>query len=82
MRRAAFDAVAGYRGGTLRRPSIEDIELGYRLRRAGYRIRLDRNLQGTHLKRWRLPSYIWNDITRRAMPWARLILETGHVPDD
>ena len=82
VRRAAFEAVAGYDEARFRRPSIEDIELGYRLRRAGYRIRLDRNLQCTHLKRWRLPSYIWNDITRRAMPWARLILETGHVPDD
>jgi GT2 family glycosyltransferase len=82
VRRAAFEAVAGYDEARFRRPSIEDIELGYRLRRAGYRIRLDRKLQCTHLKRWRLPSYIWTDITRRAMPWARLILETGHVPND
>ena len=55
VRRAAFDAVAGYDEARFRRPSIEDIELGYRLRRAGYRIRLDRDLQCTHLKRWRLP---------------------------
>lgn len=82
VRRAAFEAVTGYDEARFRRPSIEDIELGYRLRRAGYRIRLDRDLQCTHLKQWRLPSYMWSDITRRAMPWARLILETGHVPND
>ena len=82
VRRTAFEAVAGYDEARFRRPSIEDIELGYRLRRAGYRIRLDRDLQCTHLKQWRLPSYIWSDITRRAIPWARLILETGHVPND
>ena len=47
---------AGFDAARFRRPSIEDIELGYRLARAGYRIRLDRDLQCTHLKRWRLPS--------------------------
>jgi len=82
VRRSAFEAVGGYDEVRFRRPSIEDIELGYRLRGAGHRIRLDRNLRGTHLKQWRLPSYIWTDITRRAIPWAVLILESGHVPDD
>ena len=64
------------------RPSIEDIELGYRLRRAGHRIRLDRELQGTHLKRWGLWSMVRTDVTCRALPWARLILETAHAPAD
>ncbi len=82
MRRAAFEAVGGFDQGRFRRPSIEDIELGYRLRRAGYRIRLDKTLQCTHLKHWRLPSYMWTDVTRRAIPWARLIVESGEAPND
>ena len=61
---------------------MEDIEFGYRLRAAGYRIRLDPGLQGTHLKRWTLGSIVRTDIARRALPWSRLILESGHAPND
>lgn len=82
VRRAAFEDAGGFDQERFPRPSIEDIELGYRLRRRGYRILLDKTLQGTHLKRWRMPSYMWTDITRRAIPWARLILESGTLPDD
>ena len=35
-------------------PSIEDIELGYRLTKNGHRIRLCKRLQVKHLKHWRL----------------------------
>src|SRR5262249_50067799 len=38
IRRAAFEEVGGFDEARYRRPSIEDIELGYRLRRAGHRI--------------------------------------------
>jgi GT2 family glycosyltransferase len=61
---------------------MEDVELGYRLHRAGYRIFLDKSLQGTHLKRWTLWSVVRTDIVHRAIPWARLILESGEAPDD
>ena len=81
VRRAAFVDVGGFDANRFTRPSIEDIELGCRLRRAGYRIRLDRTLQGTHLKKWTFWSMIRTDITARALPWARLILESGRMPD-
>src|SRR5262245_38724111 len=55
VRRAAFEAVGGFDEAQF---GIEDIELGYRLRRAGYRIVLDRDLLVTHLKRWTLPSCV------------------------
>jgi len=61
---------------------IEDIELGYRLRRSGHRILLDKGLQGTHLKRWTLRSVVRTDVFCRALPWARLILDTNCAPDD
>jgi GT2 family glycosyltransferase len=77
-----FQEVGGFDGKRFPRPSIEDIELGYRLRRAGYRVLLDKTLQGKHLKRWTLRSVIWTDITRRAIPWSRLILESKNAPAD
>jgi glycosyltransferase involved in cell wall biosynthesis len=82
VRRDVFEEVGGFDAARFRRPSIEDIELGYRLRRARYRIRLDRDLQGTHLKAWTLGSMIRTDVTRRALPWARLILQTRHRAQD
>lgn len=82
VRRSAFEAVGGFDEVKYRYPSIEDIELGYRLRNAGGRIFLDKSLQATHLKRWTLNSVIRTDVTRRALPWARLILESTKAPDD
>jgi GT2 family glycosyltransferase len=61
---------------------IEDIELGRRLRRAGWRIRLDKGLQAKHLKRWTLASMVRTDLVYRARPWSRLLLQEGEMPDD
>jgi hypothetical protein len=82
VRRSLFQEIGGFDAKRFRHPSIEDIELGYRLRQAGHRILLDKGLQGTHLKHWNLRSVFWTDITRRAIPWSRLILETRELPDD
>ena len=82
IRRSAFEKIGGFDERRYRHPSIEDIELGYRLRQAGHRILLDKSLQVTHLKKWTLSSVIRTDITRRALPWARLILESNKAPDD
>jgi GT2 family glycosyltransferase len=81
IRRAAFEAVGGFDEERFPRSSIEDIDLGYRLRRAGHRIALDPTIQATHLKRWTLASVVWTDVTRRAIPWARLIVEQGRSLD-
>ncbi len=81
VRRAAFDAVGGFDERPVRR-FIEDIDLGYRLRRHGFRIRLDRGLLCTHLKRWTLGSMVRTDLLYRAVPWTRLIAESGTAPAD
>jgi glycosyltransferase involved in cell wall biosynthesis len=65
-----------------RHPSIEDIELGVRLRRAGYRILSCPEVRSTHLKRWSLAGLIHTDIFRRAIPWSRLIVQSRSMPDD
>jgi hypothetical protein len=82
IRRSVFLALGGFDEERFRHPSIEDIELGVRMRDLGHRILLDKELTGTHLKRWTLGSMIRTDITRRALPWARLILERGSRPND
>lgn len=82
VRRDAFVAVGGFDERKYSEPSIEDIELGYRLRRAGFALTLDRGLQVKHLKRWSLASLLRADVFNRALPWSRLILESGGLIND
>ena len=81
IRRDAFLSVGGF-ADCFRRPSIEDIELGARLRRAGRRIALRPEIQATHLKAWTLGSLLRSDLWDRAIPWTRLALQEGRLPDD
>jgi hypothetical protein len=79
VRRADFLAVGGFDAERYTRPSIEDIELGYRLRGRG-RIVIEPRMQGTHLKRWTLASVIHTDVVCRALPWSRLLLSQPGAP--
>ncbi|MFN2384506.1 MAG: glycosyltransferase family 2 protein [Gemmatimonadota bacterium] len=74
VRRSAFEAVDGFDARNYPRPSIEDIELGYRLRAAGGRIRLVKALQVRHHKRWTLGGLIRSDVVDRGIPWTALLL--------
>jgi hypothetical protein len=56
------------------RPSIEDIEFGYRLKAAGGLIRLAAELQGAHLKVWTFKHLMITELRDRAIPWASLLL--------
>jgi hypothetical protein len=64
------------------RPSVEDIELGYRVRRAGYRIRLDPTFRGKHLKRWTTWNSVVTEIRARGVPWTQLIHRYGALSND
>jgi GT2 family glycosyltransferase len=79
IRREVFKTSGGF-CEAYRRPSIEDIELGARLRAAGHRIRLAPDILCTHRKRWTLRSLLHTDIFARAVPWTRLILSQGRLP--
>src|SRR5262245_102806 len=52
VRRSVFLDLNGFDVERYQRPSIEDIELAYRIRAAGGRIVLDPRFYGTHLKAW------------------------------
>lgn len=67
---------------TYDRPSIEDIEFGYRLRQAGLLCELRKDVQVKHLKRWTLRSLIRTDFLHRAIPWTQLMLRTNRFPAD
>jgi GT2 family glycosyltransferase len=77
IRRERFEEAGGFDANRYPQPSVEDIELGMRLRRAGARIALDPQIRGRHLKRWTPLSIARTDFARRGVPWVRLLLEQG-----
>lgn len=81
VRRRAFARVGGF-DERFARPSIEDIDLGYRITAAGGRILLDASIQGQHLKRWTLRQAIVSDIRDRGVPWTQLVYRYGGRNDD
>ena len=81
IRRSIFLSMGGF-DSSYTRPSIEDIELGYRLSARGERIRLAKHIQVTHLKRWTVWSILKTDIFDRALPWTALIRRTNRLPND
>jgi glycosyltransferase involved in cell wall biosynthesis len=83
IRRDAFLSSDGFDVARYKYPSIEDIELGHRLIKAGGKVRLLRNVQITHLKVWRFWNLIHTELFRRAIPWSRLIVTSGEgIPND
>jgi GT2 family glycosyltransferase len=81
IRREVFLQNSGF-DESYKRPAIEDVELGYRLRQAGCKLILDRAIEVTHLKRWTLWSLITTDIFERGIPWTELILRDRFMPND
>ncbi|MBK8904237.1 MAG: glycosyltransferase family 2 protein [Anaerolineaceae bacterium] len=82
IRRLVFLALGGFNEHLYERPSIEDIELGYRLHAAGHRVQLEKLLQVKHMKRWTPRQMLITDVRDRALPWTRLILQGGGAPND
>lgn len=74
IRKDVFMSLGGF-DESYRKPCIEDIELGYRLRQAGYKIRLCKDIQVKHLKLWTPFSLLRAEVFYRALPWTALLLE-------
>jgi glycosyltransferase involved in cell wall biosynthesis len=81
IRREIFLQMGGFNEG-YRQASIEDIELGYRLKQAGYKIRLCKALQVKHLKRWEAVGLLKADFFYRALPWTELIWRDRKLTND
>jgi len=82
MRLATFHALGGFDETTYRRPSIEDIDLGYRLRRRGGKIALLKDMQCKHLKRWTARNLLRSDIFERGIPWTALLWRESKTQPD
>ena len=82
IRKDAFLKLGGFDTETYRVPSIEDIELGYRISGAGHRIVLDPDFLCKHLKVWTIQNSVMTDIFKRALPWSRLMIGREGVTND
>jgi hypothetical protein len=81
IRREVFLEHGGFRE-CYRKPCIEDVDFGFRLRGAGRRLLLDKQLQVKHLKRWGFWQMLKTDLLDRAVPWTLLILRQRSLPAD
>ena len=81
IRKSVFLEHSGF-DESFARPSIEDIELGYRLHVAGRKMTLDPAIQVKHLKRWTLVQLVKTDVLNRGIPWTELILRDSRMPND
>jgi len=72
IRREVFLEMEGFDSGYR---FLEDIDLGYRMHRAGHRIFLARDMQATHAKAYTLRSLLRSEMLGRAVPWTRLMLK-------
>jgi glycosyltransferase involved in cell wall biosynthesis len=75
VRRQLFVDLGGFDVERFPRPQIEDIELGYRIRDAGWEIELDPAIEATHMKHWSFMGMVRTDLLDRGVPWMRLLLE-------
>lgn len=82
IRNSVYRDLGGFDSARFGRPSIEDIEFGYRMKSAGWSIRLLHDMLCTHLKKWSLPEVVRTDIFQRAIPWSHLILSGRGMNND
>lgn len=81
MYKNVFMAIGGF-DEQYRHPSIEDIELGMRLKAHNKKIRLVKELQIKHLKQWNFWKLLKTDVFRRGVPWVKLLLKNRPFPND
>lgn len=81
VRKDVFLSLGGYNEDYVK-PSIEDIELGYRLTNAGYKIRLCKEIQVKHYKKWTFRLLVKTDFLNRALPWTRLMVHHNRFLND
>jgi GT2 family glycosyltransferase len=81
IKKGIFSKIGGF-NQNYRFPSVEDIELGYRLKKNGHRILLCKDIYVKHLKQWRAYSLLRADFFYRALPWTELIHQNSSFIND
>lgn len=81
IRKDIFIAIGGY-DENYAQPSIEDIDLGYKIINAGHKIFLCKNLQVKHFKKWTFISLLKTDFFNRAIPWTKLMFHNNRFLND
>jgi cellulose synthase/poly-beta-1,6-N-acetylglucosamine synthase-like glycosyltransferase len=81
VRKYVFVMLGGF-DERYRVPSMEDVELGYRMAMAGRKVILDRAVLVKHLKEWRLVEMLRTDVVARGLPWTQLVLRYRKMPND
>jgi len=71
VRRTVFLRLGGFRA----MPHLYDVDFGYRLTGAGYRVELLPHIQVRHHKPYTLWQLLRSDFWERAVPWTGLLLE-------
>lgn len=82
VRREVFLQFNGFDAKKFEIPSVEDIELGYRMREKRHRILLVPELQAKHLKKWTFYSILKTDFWQRAVPWVEIMMLYPQVKHD
>ena len=82
IRRNVFLEAGGFDAKRYHLPSIEDIELGARLKSGGHRIAVNKAVKVKHLKRWTIKGLVKTDVFDRAIPWTLLIMQARNLPND
>jgi len=82
VKREVFDAVSGFDHDNYSSASIEDIEMGSRLRKMGFQILLEKDIQVKHLKYFSFFYLIKSDLFDRAIPWTTLMLKNKQLATD
>lgn len=77
VKRSTFLVLGGFDTQRYPRPSIEDIDLGYRIKQAGGKILLAKQVQVKHHKAWKLKGLIKTDLFDRGIPWTQLLLTSS-----
>jgi GT2 family glycosyltransferase len=81
IRRDVFVEIGGF-DENYRYPSVEDIDLGYRLTKAGYKIELCKTVLVKHLKCWQPLNLLKAEFFYRALPWTELIWRDRQFVND
>lgn len=73
IRKNTFDVNGGFEPA-YQSASIEDIALGYKMRRNNHRILFRADIQMLHLKGYSFTELLLSDILNRAIPWTQIMV--------